>query len=110
VYRLFTVERHLPYGISPSIAVTSTYLHATAARYRWTRPALTPADRPVLDLPTPKGRKAELIDLVKLAASNTDRRRRERAGRRRWWHEERDWRRSNAAVCTTTEHGTLKHV
>ena len=42
--------RHLPYGI--------TVLPAT--RHNWTRPALTPASKLVLDLPTPEGWKAEL--------------------------------------------------
>jgi len=31
-----------------------------ATRHKWTRPAFTPASRPVLDLPTPEGWKAEL--------------------------------------------------
>ena len=31
-----------------------------ATRHKWTRPALTPASKPVLDLPTPEGWKAEL--------------------------------------------------
>jgi len=42
---------HLLYGIT-------TLLPST--RHKWTRPALTQPDRPVLDLPTPEGRKAEL--------------------------------------------------
>jgi len=46
------------YGASPAI-LDHTVLPAT--RHKWTRPALTPARRRVLDLPTPEGWKAELI-------------------------------------------------
>ena len=31
-----------------------------ATQHKWTRPALTPASKMVLDLPTPEGGKAEL--------------------------------------------------
>jgi len=47
---LTATGRHLPYGI--------TVLPAT--QHKWTRPALTPASKLVLDLPNPAGRKAEL--------------------------------------------------
>ena len=49
---LTATGRHLPYGI------TQCYLAAT--RHKWTRPALTSASKLVLNLPTPKGWKAEL--------------------------------------------------
>ena len=49
--RLTATERHLPYG-------DHTVLPAT--RHKWTRPALTPASKLVLDLPIPEGWKAEL--------------------------------------------------
>jgi len=52
VHHLTATGRHLPYGI------TRTVLPAT--RHKRTRPALTPAIRLVLDLPTPEGWKAEL--------------------------------------------------
>ena len=44
-------------GASPAI-----WDHAVlpATRHKWTRPALTPASKLVLDLPTSEGRKAEL--------------------------------------------------
>ena len=47
---LTAMGRHLPYGI--------TVLPATW--HKWMRPALTPASKLVLDLPTPEGWKAEL--------------------------------------------------
>jgi len=47
----------LSYGTSPAIW-DHTVLPAT--RHKWTRPALTPASKLVLDLPTPEGWKAEL--------------------------------------------------
>jgi len=43
--------RHLSYG-----SITQCYLPPHTS----TRPALTPASKPVLDLPTPEGWKAEL--------------------------------------------------
>jgi len=49
-FHLTATGRHLPYGI--------TVLPAT--RHKWTRPAFTPASKPVLDLTTPEGWKAEL--------------------------------------------------
>ena len=45
------------YGTSLAIS-DHTVLPAT--RHKWTRPALTPASKLVLDLPTPEGWKAEL--------------------------------------------------
>ena len=45
------------YGMSFAIW-DHTVLPAT--RHKWTRPALTPASKLVLDLPTPEGWKAEL--------------------------------------------------
>ena len=45
------------YGTSPAIW-DHTMLPAT--RHKWTRPALTPASKLVLDLHTPEGWKAEL--------------------------------------------------
>jgi len=47
----------LSYGASPAIW-DHTVLPAT--RHKWTRPALTPASKLVLDLPTQEGWKAEL--------------------------------------------------
>jgi len=47
----------LSYGASPAIW-DHTVLPVT--RHKWTRPALTPASKLVLDLPTPEGWKAEL--------------------------------------------------
>jgi len=43
----------LSYGKSPPIVLPAT-------RHKWTRPALTPASKLVLDLPTPEAWKAEL--------------------------------------------------
>jgi len=48
------------YGASPAIW-DHTVLPAT--RHKWTRPALTPASKLVLDSPTPEGLKAELTYL-----------------------------------------------
>jgi len=48
----------LSYG-TPLAIWDHTVLSAT--RHKWTRPALTPAGKLVLDLPTPEGWKAELI-------------------------------------------------
>jgi len=47
------MEHQLPYGITV----------LAASWHRWTCPTLTP-DRPVLDLPTPEGWKAELTFVV----------------------------------------------
>jgi len=47
-----------PYSYGTSLAIWD---HAVlpAARHKWTRPALTPVNKLVLDLPTPEGWKAE---------------------------------------------------
>jgi len=45
------------YGASPAIWDQTV---SPATRQMWTRRALTPANRPVLDLPTPEGWEAEL--------------------------------------------------
>ena len=53
------VEFHLTATGRHLIAIWDhTVLPAT--RHKWTRPAFTPASKPVLDLPTPEGWKAEL--------------------------------------------------
>jgi len=50
--RTWPTARHLPYGITRTVLPTT--------RHKWTRPALTPASKLVLDLITPDGWKAEL--------------------------------------------------
>jgi len=50
--RLTATGRHLSYMESHTVL--------PASRHKWTRPALTPASKPVLDLPTLEGWKAEL--------------------------------------------------
>jgi len=47
----------LSYGTSPAVW---DYTVLPATRHKWTRPALTPASKLVLDLPTPEGWMAEL--------------------------------------------------
>ena len=47
------------YSIS-QLRDVSDHIVLPATRYKWTRPALTPASKLVLDLPTPEGWKAEL--------------------------------------------------
>ena len=48
---LTATGRHLPYGITQVLP---------ANRHKWTYPALTPASKLVLNLPTTEGWKAEL--------------------------------------------------
>ena len=50
---------------SPSLTATGRHLPwnrtvLPATWHKWTRPAVTPADKPLLDLATPEGWKAEL--------------------------------------------------
>ena len=50
-------------GLSQSYRVSLVIWDHTvlpATRHKWTHPALTQPDKPVLDLPTPEGWKAEL--------------------------------------------------
>ena len=61
-FHLTATGRHLPYGI------TQCYLPPD----KWTRPAFTPASKPVHDLPTPEGWKAELSSIWFIHQQSTE--------------------------------------